>query len=360
MVDMSDAARAIVLVLNDGSSTLKYGLYRASVGRPELLRDGTIETARGEDGLLDRVVADLCRAGTPAPTVVGHRIVHGGPRRTSHCFVDDTVVEDLEAACAFAPLHGPDALALIRAARSRFPGVPQVACFDTAFHATLPEVARVLPIPREYAAAGIRRYGFHGLSCQSIVRQFGHALPAKLVIAHLGGGASITAVRDGRSIDTSMGLTPSGGIVMATRTGDVDPGVLLYLLRERRLDAAALAELVDHASGMLGISALSGDMRRLRAAAADDDAAAALAISVFERSVSKGIAAMTASLGGVDTVVLTGGIGENDAALGAAVRRDLAWIAALDVQTIPSREDEEIAITAASMVRDGDPGRVRI
>lgn len=341
----------IVLVLNSGSSSLKYGLYRARATAPALLTGGMVETTDSDGVVLDVVIERLSRANAPAPTVVAHRVVHGGPTRTRHCLIDPDVMRDLDAACAFAPLHGPAALALIRKAQTCFAGLPQVSCFDTAFHWTMPEVARTLPIPREYQADGIRRYGFHGLSCQSIVRQLSDALPARLVIAHLGGGASVTAVRDGRSIDTSMGLTPTGGAVMATRTGDIDPGVLLYLMRERGLDAAALGELVDHASGMLGISGRSGDLRRLRAAG--DDAACNLAIRMFARSVSKSIAAMATSLGGVDEIVLTGGIGENDAGLVQAVRDDLSWIPDVSFRVLPSREAEEMALVAAALVGTG-------
>ncbi|MGI4731828.1 MAG: acetate/propionate family kinase [Janthinobacterium lividum] len=338
----------MVLALNSGSSSLKYGLYRTGRGRPALLVGGTIETIDDHGASFDAIAADLARADAPAPTIVAHRIVHGGPHRTAHCPIDAAAMRDLEAACAFAPLHGPAALALIRVAQARFPGLPQVACFDTAFHSTMPEIATTLPIPRAYGAEGVRRYGSHGLSCASIVRQLGDALPPRLVIAHLGSGASVTAARHGRSVDTSMGLTPSGGVVMATRTGDVDPGVLLYLLRGKGLDAAALAGMVDHASGMLGVSGLSGDMRQLRAAAATNEAAA-LAAGMFARSISKMIAAMAASLGGVDLIVLTGGIGENDADTGRAIRADLAWIAGAQIRTMPSREDEEIALAAASL-----------
>ncbi|TCP66601.1 acetate kinase [Sphingomonas sp. PP-CE-1G-424] len=333
----------VVLALNSGSSSLKYGLY-AVEREPVLLVGGTIETTDDHSRFFDTIETTL--RGWPAPMAVGHRIVHGGPHRDAHCRIDDAVLADLEAACAFAPLHGPASLALIRAAGARYPGVSQVACFDTAFHAGMPDIARTLPIPREYQAVGVRRYGFHGLSCESIVRQLGGDMPAGLVIAHLGSGASVTAVRDGRSIDTSMGLTPSGGVMMATRTGDIDPGVLLYLLRKTELDAEALATVVDHASGMTGISGLSGDMRVLRAAATED---ADLAIRMFERSVCKQIAAMIASLGGVDMLVLTGGIGENDAPTARAIRAGLAWVPGLEIRIFSSQEDAQIALHAAAL-----------
>jgi len=338
---------AVVLALNSGSSSLKYGLY-AVESEPVLLVGGTIETAEhhGDDHARFFDTIETALHAGPTPTVIGHRIVHGGPHRDAHCRIDAAVMADLEAGCAFAPLHGPASLALIRAAGARYPGVPQVACFDTAFHAGMPDVAKTLPIAKEYLAGGVRRYGFHGLSCESIVYQLGDKIPARLVIAHLGNGASVTAVRDGRSIDTSMGLTPSGGVMMATRTGDLDPGILLYLLREAGLDQDSLATLVDHRSGMAGVSGLSGDMRVLRAAATGD---ADLAIRMFERSVCKQIAAMIASLGGVDTLVLTGGIGKNDAATGRAIRAGLAWVAGLDIRIMSSQEDARIAFHAAAL-----------
>ncbi len=336
---------ALILALNSGSSTVKYGLYAVDPD-PALLVGGTIETADGHASVLDALDAAL--RDSPAPSAIGHRIVHGGPHRTAHCLIDDAVTADLVAACAFAPLHGLAALALIAAAQARYPGLPQVACFDTAFHADLPDVAQVLPIPRHYRASGVRRYGFHGLSCESILAQLGDGVPSRLVIAHLGNGASVTAVRDGRSVDTSMGLTPSGGVTMATRTGDIDPGILLYLLRETGLDAGALATMIDHDSGMAGISGLSGDMRVLRAAAGSNPDAD-LAIRMFERSVCKQIAAMAATLGGIDLLVLTGGIGEHDRATQQAIGTGLAWLPGLEIRIVASREDDEIARHAARL-----------
>ena len=194
-----------------------------------------------------------------------------------------------------------------------------MACFDTTFHAELPEVARVLPISRELQSEGIQRYGFHGLSCKSIVHQLANDLPDRLIIAHLGNGASVTAVKGGKSIDTSMGLTPTGGVIMGTRSGDLDPGVLVYLMREKKFDAAMLEELVDHRSGLLGISGVGSDMRRLHEAASSN-ADARLAIQMFCYSVRKQVAAMIAALDGIDLLVFTGGIGENDA---RSTRRDL-------------------------------------
>ena len=197
-----------------------------------------------------------------------------------------------------------------------FQGIPQIACFDTAFHADLPAVARVLPIAKDLRADGIQRYGFHGLSCKSIVRQLADNLPDRLIIAHLGNGASVTAVKNGKSIDTSMGLTPTGGVIMGTRSGDLDPGILVYLMREKQFDAAMLR--VDRRSGLLGVSSIDSDMRRLHHAAASN-ADARLAIDMFCYSVRKQIAAMIAALDGVDGIVFAGGIGENDAAIRAAI-----------------------------------------
>ncbi|MGQ0621171.1 MAG: acetate/propionate family kinase [Panacagrimonas sp.] len=283
------------------------------------------------------------------PDGIGHRIVHGGPSLRQHCLIDDAVIQQLEAATAFAPLHVPAALSLMRFAQTQFPGVPQVACFDTQFHAALPDVARVLPISRELQAQGIQRYGFHGLSCESIVRQLGPNLPRRLVVAHLGNGASITAIRDGRSIDTTMGMTPSGGVMMGTRSGDLDPGVLIHLMREKKFDLAMLEELIDHRSGLLGVSGLASDMRRLHEAA-KSNADARLAIEMFCTSVRKQIAAMITVLSGVDLLVFTGGISENDAKVRAAICEGLSWIGHLAVQVLPSQEDEQIARHAWALV----------
>ena len=338
------AAPLTVLALNSGSSSLKFGLYRVDATRADALLTGDHEAASVEqqrEAMLD-IVARLAASGLPRPDAIGHRIVHGGPALHGHAVIDDAVLSQLEAAAAFAPLHTPAALAVIRLARRRFAATPQVACLDTAFHADMPELARTLPIDRALRAEGIRRYGFHGLSCESIVRQLQPAVPARLVIAHLGNGASITAVRAGRSIDTSMGLTPAGGVMMGTRSGDLDPGLIVYLMREKRLDADGLDDLVNHRSGLLGVSGIGSDMRQLRAAA-DTHADAALAIAMFCRSTCKQIAAMAASLGGIDTLVFTGGIGENDALARDSIVRSLAWIGGFEVRVLPSQEDAQIA-----------------
>jgi acetate kinase len=347
---MTDARPELnVLALNSGSSSLKFGLYRVGSSRIQMLLSGEAEAigeeksefhARDahENALLServsipgqreaviRIGRLLAESGMPAPAAIGHRIVHGGPKLRQHCLIDDSVLRQLEAASAFAPLHTPSALSVIRFAREHFPGLPEVACFDTTFHASLADVARVLPISKELQSEGIQRYGFHGLSCESIVRQLANGPPDRLIIAHLGNGASVTAVKGGRSIDTSMGLTPTGGVIMGTRSGDLDPGVLVYLMREKKFDAAMLEELVDHRSGLLGISGLGSDMRRLHEAA-PLDADARLAIEMFCYSVRKQVAAMIAALDGVDLIIFTGGIGENDGEARAAICDGLSWI----------------------------------
>ena len=382
---IGDVSRT-VLALNSGSSSLKFGLYRVGSSRTETLLAGEVESigdkearfsARdsrgttllseaafipGQREAIVRIGKLLADAKMAAPAAIGHRIVHGGPALRRHCLIDAAVLRQLEAATAFAPLHMPAALSVIDFAQAHFPGLPQAACFDTAFHAGLPDVARVLPIARELRSEGIQRYGFHGLSCESIMGQLGDDQPQRLVIAHLGAGASITAVKAGKSIDTSMGLTPTGGVIMGTRSGDLDPGVLIYLMREKSFNAAMLEDLVDRRSGLLGISGVSGDMRRLQEAASSN-ADARLAIQMFCYSTRKQVAAMIAALDGADMVVFTGGIGENDAAARAAICGGLSWIGvSLDearnrsadnpisdsasrcrVLVLPSREDEQIA-----------------
>ncbi len=352
----------IVLALNSGSSSFKFGVYRMQASHAEELVANTIPAPSPAEALAG-VAQLLAQSKVPAPTAIGHRLVHGGPALRQHCLIDATVVQQLEAAVGFAPLHMPAALSFIQFAQQQFPGLPQVACFDTSIHASLPDVARVLPIPRQWQQEGIQRYGFHGLSIESILHHLGPDVPHRMVIAHLGHGASVTALKKGQSIDTSMGLTPTGGVMMGTRTGDLDPGVLLYLLREKKLDAARLADLIDHRSGLLGVSGISSDMQQLHKSASSNPAAR-LAIQMFCYSVGKQIAAMIAALDGVDLLVFTGGIGENDAQVRGAICSHLSWIGvSLDegrnqsadnpvnaafsrcaVRVIASQEDAQIAL----------------
>ncbi len=353
-----EAARAVVLVLNSGSSSLKYAAFNLAAPEAGPIVSGQVDPGREEEafGAVDR---ELVEAGASPPTAIGHRIVHGGPRLLEHRRIDPWVVGQLERAAMFAPSHMPAALALLRRAQARYPCAAQVACFDTAFHAGMPDIARTLPLPHAVRDAGVHRYGFHGLSCASIVHRLGDALPPRVVIAHLGHGASVTAVQDGRSVDTSMGLTPSGGVVMGTRTGDIDPGVLLHLMRTCGRGASELEEMVARRSGMLGISGVSGDMRVLQASPEPD---AGLAIRIFRRSVAKQIAGMLVTLGGADLLVFTGGIGENDEATRRAVCDDLSWAGVtIDeprgagergclVITVPAREEEQIARDVGAII----------
>ena len=249
-----------VLALNSGSSSLKFGLFRMAAARTEMLLSGAAESIGESKGkfvardaqqneliseataipsqaeAIIRIARLFNESNMPTPTAIGHRIVHGGPKLRQHCLIDELVMHELEAAAVFAPLHTPSALSVIRFAQEYFLEIPQVACFDTAFHAELPEVARVLPIPKAWQSEGIQRYGFHGLSYESIMHQLANDVPERIVIAHLGNGASVTAIKHGKSIDTSMGLTPTGGIIMGTRCGDLDPGVLIYLMQEKKLE----------------------------------------------------------------------------------------------------------------------------
>jgi acetate kinase len=378
-----------VLALNSGSSSVKFGLYLVGAPIPKVLFSGEVESIAGREGkfwakggngkvlvsesanfethreAIARVGRFLVDRNAVNPSAVGHRVVHGGSTLRRHCIIDEAVRRQLDSAAAFAPLHNPVALSVIRFAQEHFPQVPQVACFDTTFHAAMPEVAHTLPIPLELRSEGIRRYGFHGLSCESIIRQLGDDPPGRLIIAHLGNGVSVTAVRAGQSVDTSMGLTPSGGVIMGTRCGDLDPGVVVYLMREMNLDADRLEVLINSRSGLLGLSGIDSDMRRLHElSAASDDAR--LAIKMFCYSVRKQIAAMTAVLDGLDLLAFTGGIGEHDPEVRAEICGGLSCVgvkldlaenkASMDtishstsrclVRVLQSQEDVQIAIHA--------------
>lgn len=370
------------LVFNSGSSSLKFAFYRAGEGPLKSLLRGVAELgswqkeepgaslkviaaggneestdieAAAQYDIVPVVAALLAKHQLPVPDVIGHRIVHGGPYLRSHCLINPRVMAALEAAEAYAPLHNASSLAVVRATGRLFPSAMQAACLDTAFHASLPEAAKVLPLMRELQFEGIERYGFHGLSCESIVAQLADELPARLVIAHLGNGASVTAVLNGRSMDTSMGLTPAGGIPMSTRCGDIDPGVLIYLLREKKYDAGRLEEIINRRSGLLGVSRLSGDMRTLQAAA-KDDADAALAIDIFCHGVRKQVAAMAAVLEGIDMLVFTGGIGEHADAIRDRICEGLAWtgLSKSRIKVLPAGEEVQVARHALQLLGGGE------
>ena len=330
---MSDAT---ILSVNTGSSSLKVALFSSdlhAIDRVEVaVPDGD------QRGALAAALARLEKAASPA--VVGHRVVHGGPSLFDPMLIDDDVLAELRRSVAFAPVHLPAAIACIELVRERLVGVPQVACFDTAFHRTMPEVAQRFPLPPELWEQGVRRYGFHGLSYEYVVGALGPDLGQRAVAAHLGNGVSAVALRDGISVDTTMGFTPTGGLVMGSRSGDLDPGVIVYLLREQGFQADALEDLVDHESGLKALSGRTSDMRALLDAR-DHDARARLAVDVFCDRVRKTVGAYAVTLGGLDTLVFTGGIGEQAAPVRAEV---CAGLAVLGVELDPVRNDAHEAV----------------
>jgi acetate kinase len=367
----------LILVLNSGSSSLKFGIYQPGgkhratdgaideealltgsaegIGRSNgtlriqasdgtsLLQSDRVHESQGE--ALGAVAAAIREHIGSAPVAVGHRVVHGGPELIKHQIITPQVLHQLRSATHFAPLHIPQALLLIAAAQSTFPSAAQVACFDDAFHQTIPEVASHLPIPQRYFDAGIRRYGFHGISYESLVHHFGPKLPQRAIFAHLGNGSSLCALQNGRSIDTTMGLTPTGGIPMGTRSGDLDPGVILYILRNDKLDSGKLEDLLNHQSGLFALSSGENDVKTLEERARSKDARAGLALDIFAISVRKVIGAYMALLGGVDLLVFTGGIGEHSDRIRSAATQGLEalGLTADKIQTVPTQEERQIA-----------------
>jgi acetate kinase len=349
-----------VLVLNAGSSSLKASLL-ADAG-DEVGRRWELERAPGPDAWTDALAAILSEAGTVE--AVGHRVVHGGTRHTTPMRIDDEVVAELDALRDLAPLHNGPALEVIAAARRALPGVPQIACFDTGFHASLPPAGFVYPLPYAwYEEWGIRRFGFHGLSVAWSVERAGALLgrPAAdlgLVVAHLGSGCSVTAVWEGRSVDTSMGMTPLEGLMMGTRPGSVDPGVLLELLERGHLDLDRLSQALQRESGLLGVSGRSADLREVRAAAAAGDARATLALELFARRAAAAIAAAATCLPRLDAVVFTGGIGEHAGEMRAEICARLvplgvpAALSAGEADAILSPPDAAVAVLRVAARED--------
>ena len=278
------------------------------------------------------------------PSAIGHRVVNGGPHFSAPQKFTLKILSELRKLTPLAPLHLPAEIEIMEAAASHAPQIPQVACFDTAFHRRLPELAQRFPLPRKFFDEGLRRYGFHGLSYEYVLQELGPDAKSRLIIAHLGNGASLAAVKDGAPMDTSMGLTPTGGVMMGTRTGDLDPGILIYLLREKNYDAAKLEHLVDAESGLLGVSELTSDMKTLLAKR-DSDARAAEAIAMFCRSIRKQIGAFAAVLSGIDMLVFTGGIGERAPAVREEICRNLGH---LGVQIDPVRNNASQDVISAS------------
>lgn len=390
-----------ILVLNCGSSSVKCAVVDTAaarrvfevrvedIGQPscrmlgngdsELGRDATFETAIR--AVLAKVYERVGASG--AATAVAHRVVHGGAKFVRPTLIDDQSLQAIEALSALAPLHNPPALAAIRIARELLPDLPHVAVFDTAFHATLPEAAREYALPRELSVEqGIRRFGFHGASHAHVAIAVAAHLNAKpqdlrIISCHLGNGASVTAIEQGRSVETSMGMTPMEGLIMGTRAGDLDPGVLLHLLQAQRFDVAGLDQLLNTQSGLKGLTG-TNDMQDIERRAAEGDASCRSAIAAYSHRVRKYIGAYAAVMGGVDAIAFTGGVGENSAAirqrctqrlefLGAVLdevaNHDLKLSAAIPIATLSTaqsrvrivavRADEELMIareTAAMMV----------
>jgi acetate kinase len=365
-----------ILTLNAGSSSLKLALYGAEGEVP--LATGLVERIGGEGSLRlrDAAGADLAVAAAPGDfathraalwkvlaaldavfpgleiVAVGHRVVHGGPDHAVPVLVDDAVLAGLADLSPLAPLHQPHNIDGVRAAMEAFPGAPQIACFDTAFHRGQPFVAEAYALPRAYYDRGVRRYGFHGLSYQSIALRLSAIAPdiagGRVIVAHLGNGASMCGMLAGRSVASTMGFSPLDGLPMGTRSGQIDPGVLLYLMQEDGMDAAAMSDLLYRRSGLLGLSGLSNDMRELAASVRPQ---AAEAISYFVYRCQREIGSMAAALGGIDALVFCGGIGENAREVRARICDGLGWMG------IAIDPDRNLA-NATALGPDG--GRVRV
>jgi len=369
----------LIFVLNSGSSSLKFGLYhraavngaateevatdevalltgsadgighsngsfqiRSSTGEILAKREGILES---QDHALATIAEEIRKHVPAAPVAVGHRVVHGGPHLLTHQPITPHVLRELRSAVHFAPVHIPQALSLIAASQSLFPSARQFACFDDVFHQTMPEVASHLPLPQRYFDEGVRRYGFHGLSYESLVHHFGAKLPPRAIFAHLGNGASLCALRNRKSIDTTMGLTPTGGIPMGTRSGDLDPGVFVYILRTQQLGADAMEDLINHQSGLFALSSGESDVKSLEERVRAKDQRASLALNVFVTAVRKAIGAYVALLGGVDLLVFTGGIGEHSEYVRSAVTDGLEFLSltADKIKIVPAEEEQQIA-----------------
>jgi acetate kinase len=366
-----------ILTINGGSSSIKFALFEAGdtllrILAGELERIGVPDAALRVKGLNpadnfsrpvtapDHTVAVAVlmdwieeRTGNDALTAVGHRVVHGGPKYSEPQRITAEMVDELHRLSPFDPEHLPEEILLTEAFHRRFPDLPQVACFDTAFHHELPRVAQLLPIPRRYEAQGVRRYGFHGLSYEFLMEELARlgdpaATKGRVILAHLGNGASLAAVRDGKSIDTSMGFTPTAGIPMSTRSGDVDPGLVSYLWRSEQMTAEKFDTMMNHESGLLGVSETSSDMRDLLDYETQD-VRAAEAVALFCYQVKKWIGAYAAALGGLDTLVFAGGIGENAPVIRARICEGLEFFG-IEIEEKQNAANEGVISTQASRV----------
>ncbi len=375
-VDRARRMEEFVLVLNAGSSSLKFALFGGAttpirilsgaidrIGLPKatftLTKVKSPQAERAEvsapdhvsclDYLLARLAETTGAAGFRA---LGHRVVHGGERYTQPQLVTPETMDELRRITSFAPEHLPAEIALIVALSERFPNLPQVVCFDTAFHHNLPPVARLLPIPRRYETAGVRRYGFHGLSYEFLMHELARIVGpetanGRIILAHLGNGASLAAVRGGQCIDTSMGFTPAAGLVMGRRSGDLDPGLVAYLASTEGMTPQQFHELVNHQSGLLGVSEISSDMRELLALE-NTDTRAAEAVTLFCYQAKKWIGSFAAALGGLDTLVFSGGIGENCPSIRARICEGLGF---LGIELNEARNEENAAVTSTQTGR---------
>ena len=373
-----------ILVLNPGSSSLKASLIEtpgdATLAHARATWNADTGTAAARAEILAATIEEVTRAaGNDAIGAVGYRVVHGGMSFRGPTRIDDAVVEQIDALDALAPLHNRIAAETIRAARRRLPDVAHVACFDTAFHATLDEAAWRYPVPSDWHARwGIRRFGFHGLSVAWAVERASVLLGRQVaelhaVVAHLGSGSSVTAVADGRSVDSSMGFTPLEGLMMGTRSGSIDPGILLHLLREG-MGIEDLGDALEHRSGLLAVSGRSSDVAELERADAAGDAEAALALELYARRAAAWIASVATALERLDAVVFTGGIGEHSRSIRARICTRLAVLGVrapigeaeirgdailvrvpVAVMVIHAREDVVIARQAAELVTGGLP-----
>ena len=357
-----------VLSLNGGSSSLKYAVYRLDDAKEERIFFGAVEAIgqpsgkawlrSGEKSLqeesgkfpdhataIKKMFAALREQGVDRLSAAGHRIVHGGPKFITPQRIDVRLREALKELIPFAPLHLPSQIAMIEAVEAHYPDLPQVACFDTAFHSRMPEVARRFALPQKLWDQGIRRYGFHGLSYEYIVSKLGQELGRRAIIAHLGNGASMVALKDGLPMDTSMGMTPTGGFMMGTRSGDLDPGVLIHLLKEG-YSADRLEELVDHEAGLLGVSGQTSDMKGLLEKS-HTNSASQMAVQMFAYQIRKFIGAYAAVLNGLDTLVFTGGIGEGAEEVRIKICLGLEYLGvALDTQA-NSRNAEVVSLPSS-------------
>lgn len=345
-----------ILCINSGSSSVKFALYQRDETDEALVAKGTVKGIGSPDGRLrmagatGETLADvqgdfpqlsvaihtlldrLARLDLPPPVAAGHRVVHGGTAYTAPQRADARLLQTLRTLITFAPLHQPSAIEGIDAIAARLPELPQVVCFDTAFHHDLPELAQLFPLPRALWQDGIRRYGFHGLSYEFILQTLDVAAHGRMIIAHLGNGSSLVAVRDGHPLDTTMGLTPTGGVMMGTRSGDLDPGILLDLMQAKGYSVEQLAHLVNQEAGLLGVSDLSPDMQVLLDKRGSEPHAAQ-AVAMFCYQLRKHIGALTTVLGGLDTLVFTGGIGEQAAPVRWEICQGLAHLGvAVDMQ----------------------------